>query len=93
MLETSQDLLFIILAFCALLLTVLMSFALFYVVMILRNANKMITEFRKKLERMDEIIDFLKDKLGEGFATFAVLAKGVLKIVEIFRETKRKRKK
>ena len=92
MLETSQDLLFIVLAFCALILTIFTTIGIFYLVMILRNANILVTEFRKKITRIDEIIDFLKDKLGDGFASFAIMAKGVLKAVEIFKEVKKKRK-
>lgn len=92
MLETSKDLLFIILAFCILWFTIFLTWAIFYLVMILRNANLMISDFRKKMEKLDEIADFIKDKLGEGFASFAVLAKGFLKVVEIFRDSKKKRK-
>lgn len=91
MLETSKDLLFIILAFCILWFTIFLTWAIFYLVMILRNANLMISDFRKKMEKLDEVVDFIKDKLGEGFASFAVLVKGVLKIVDIFRETKKKK--
>ena len=90
MLETSKDLLFIILAFCILWFTIFVTWALFYLIMILRNANLMVAEFRKKIQRIDEIVDFIKDKLGQSFATFAVLVKGVMKVIEIIKERKKR---
>lgn len=90
MLETSKDLLFIILAFCILWFTIFVTWALYYLIMILRNANLMVTECRKKVQRVDEIFDFVKDKLGKSFATFAILTKGILKVMEIMKERKKK---
>jgi hypothetical protein len=67
MLETSKDLLFVILAFCFLWLTVFMCWALYYIVVMLKNFSRMTISVREKLE--------------SGSNHVAVIAESVIKMV------------
>ncbi len=63
MLESSKDLLFIVLAFCALWLTIFLCWMIYYVAMILKNANEIVHEVRERLASIAEALDFVRSKV------------------------------
>jgi 20S proteasome alpha/beta subunit len=81
MLETSKDLLFVILAFCFLWLTVFMCWALYYIVVMLKNFSRMTISVREKLELADKILKLVHEKLESGSNHVAVIAESVIKMV------------
>jgi hypothetical protein len=98
MLETSKDLLFVVIAFCILWLTVFICWSLYYVVMMLRNASKITTSIREKMEIVDKILKLVHQKLETGSNHMAVLADSAIKLVGFIMEkqgkgsSKRKKK-
>ena len=99
MLETSRDLLNIILAFAILWITIFVCWGLWYMISMLRNFSRITTSLRKKMETVDKILDLVKEKLEKGSNHMAVLADSAIKLVGFFldkqgagRKTSRKKK-
>jgi hypothetical protein len=81
MLETSKDLLLVVIAFCVLWVTVFFCWALYYIVALLRDMSKMTLSVREKLELVDKILKLVKDKLEKGSNHMAVITDSVIKLV------------
>jgi uncharacterized membrane protein len=64
MLNTSLDLLYVVLAFCALWFTLFLSWWLFYLAQLTKNVNNLVEETHEKVRMLFEAVDFIKDKLG-----------------------------
>lgn len=63
MLESSKDLLYIVLAFSALWITLFLCWVMYSMAMILRRANDIIHELRERLRGISESVDFLRDRV------------------------------
>jgi len=63
MLETSQDLFYLVLAFCVLWLTVFLCWALYYMIRMLKQTNQFLEDVKQKIERVSSLFGFLKSKL------------------------------
>jgi len=66
MLETSKDVLYIVLSFCLLWLTAFLCWALFYLTRLLKQSNELVTETREKLEEFFSYLEDLKEKVASG---------------------------
>ena len=53
--ETSKDLLYVVLAFCVLWLTVFLSWLLYYVIAIVRDAESLIKQVKGAVEKVDSL--------------------------------------
>ena len=84
MLETSKDLLYVVIAFAILWVTVFFCWALYYVISMLRNVSKMAISIREKLELVDKILKLVKDKLEKGSNHMALLSDSAIKLVGFF---------
>ncbi len=87
MLETSKDLLYIALAVSALLLTFFLSWALFYIVSMLKRARDMVNSFsdlvtsiKEKIERLESLIDTIEEKFKNSASYIPLLVKGITEI-------------
>ncbi len=94
MIETSKDLLYIVIAFCILWFTIFLCWMLYYIAMILRQANKMIKDWRERISRIEEFFASLKGK----FENVGPILEGAKKVIGFIKEreekkTKRKKKK
>lgn len=65
-------------------------FAVFYVVLILRNMNKMFTSVREKMELVDKILRMVKDKLEKGTSHMAMIADSAMKLAGFVMDKKKK---
>jgi len=99
MLNSSTDLLLIVIALCVLWFTIFICWALYYVVTMLKDFSRMTTSIREKLELVDNILKLVKDKLERGSDHMAIIADSAIKIVGFFMEkqkegdkTKKKKK-
>jgi len=63
MFETSKDILFLVIAFCVLWVTVFLCWVFYYVMRILRNANHIVEEFRSKLQALTDAINYIRGKV------------------------------
>ncbi|MFA6382554.1 MAG: hypothetical protein WCX08_04790 [Candidatus Buchananbacteria bacterium] len=90
MLETSKDLLLVVIAFCILWLTVFICWAMYYVVTMLKNFSKVTTSVREKMEIIDKILKLVHEKLDKGSNHMAVLADSAIKLVGFLMEKQKK---
>lgn len=70
--ETSRDLLNVVLAFSVLWVALFLSWMLYYATQILRHANEMVEEVQDRLHELSESVGYIRDKLelvgaGVGF--------------------------
>ncbi|NTW22882.1 hypothetical protein HGA34_05095 [Candidatus Falkowbacteria bacterium] len=91
--QSSQDVLNMTLAFCALLLSVLVGWFIFYLVMMVREMFKAVHGVNEKIERVGAVIDALKDKIEHSASYLLLIGEGVKKLVEIMVNNKTKKKK
>jgi hypothetical protein len=77
MLETSKDILYIVIAFCVLWVTVFMCWMFYYVAKILRNTSAMVEEFRMKLYALTETINSIRGKVEHMSSLMTLGSSGV----------------
>lgn len=63
MFETSKDILYLVIAFSVLWLTIFTAWGIYYIVMILREAKIMLRDIRKKIEMLEGLIKAGKERL------------------------------
>lgn len=63
MFDTSKDILYIVLAFCSVWLTIFLCWALYYFAMTIKNANEVISEIRDKVHAIVKALDYIQEKL------------------------------
>lgn len=90
MLETSKDLLFVVIAFAILWFTVFVCWALYYVIVMLRNVSKITISIREKMEVVDKILKLVKDKLEKGSSNMAMISDTAIKLAGFFMEKQKK---
>ena len=82
MIASSQDLLFLVLAFCALWITIFLCWALYYLIAILRDAKWAVAETREKVEQAGRLIDTIEEKVHSSGTYFGLIARAVTQFVE-----------
>lgn len=63
MIETTKDILWLVLSFCILWLTIFICWVIYYIAMILRESKRMIVDVRKKIELVEGLVKAAKEKL------------------------------
>ncbi|MEK7173414.1 MAG: hypothetical protein AAB740_05605 [Patescibacteria group bacterium] len=82
MLETSKDILYLVIAFCVLWITVFLCWMFFYVAKILKSANQIVEEFRARLQLLTEALNFIRGKVDNIHSLLGVAGSGVAGIVK-----------
>ncbi|HPV70825.1 MAG TPA: hypothetical protein PKY08_02940 [Candidatus Magasanikbacteria bacterium] len=90
MLENSKDLLYIVLSFCILWLTVFLCWFIYYLVSILRGANNMVEEMRERFRGIEEAIRTMRDKMEHATNSFSFVSEGIVKLIQYFVSKKSK---
>lgn len=96
MLNTSQDVLYLTVSVCIALFTFFIVWIMYYIAQISKQSNEMITDFRSKMEELDETIHAMKDKVGasvERLSTVSDQVENILEIVTRFTRGRRGGKK
>ncbi len=93
MFETSKDLLFIVLAFSILWLTIFVSWTIYYVAMILKQVNSTMKKFTGVLEKIEALTDFIKEKVDKSSNYFAILLTGAKQVMDYFGNREAEEKK
>ena len=86
MIETSKDLLFIVLAFCILWLTIFLSWLLYYVISIIRDAEAVVRQVKAAVEKIDDLTRGVKARFDKSAASFTLVAQAVKELVVWFIE-------
>ena len=86
MLNTSKDILYIILSGCILLFTIFVCWAIYFMAMILREFKKIVADVRKKIELVESLIMALKEKLEHTSSHMKLLVETVANVAEYIKE-------
>lgn len=78
----SQDILFIVLAFCALWFTIFLCFVLFQLASLLKRLHGLVDEMRTKVGELEQAILGMKRKFDGNLAMVSGIAEGIKKIIE-----------
>jgi predicted PurR-regulated permease PerM len=84
MLENSKDLLYIVLSFSVLWVTVFLCWLIYYLVSILRNANEMVEELRERFRGIEDAIRSIRDKMEHATSTLSFVSEGVMRLIQYF---------
>lgn len=73
MFETSKDILYIVLSFCIIWVTVFLCWMFYYAARILRNTNRVVEEFRMRIQLLTDAINYVRAKV-ENISNLLTLA-------------------
>lgn len=76
-LESSKDILFLVLAFSALWFTAFVCWALYYVITILRDGAHAVREIRDRIAAIDEAVHAVREKIEGSLGSFGIVATGL----------------
>ena len=76
-LESSKDILYLVLAFCALWFTAFVCWLLWYVISIIRDVSRVVEEIHEKISAIDHAVRSAKEKFETYFGSFGVAAAGI----------------
>ncbi len=91
MLETSKDVLNIVLAISVLGISFFIAWSLFYLTMILKNLFTVVKEFKARLDKVDEAVTAFKNKIESSSSYLLLLGEGVKKLVEVMKSREKRR--
>ena len=86
--DTSQDLLFFILAIAVAVISVFLVWGLYYMVMILKKAYHAVKEVEEKLASLDVLFTTVKEHLMTSSESLRLMATVVTKLISVFQKRK-----
>jgi hypothetical protein len=86
LIQDSKDLLYVVIAFCILWLTIFLAWFIYYLAMMMREFFKVVREMRERIKKVDETIDVLKKKIEHSASYLSLIGDGVKKLVEVVKE-------
>ncbi|MEK7459196.1 MAG: hypothetical protein AAB663_02200 [Patescibacteria group bacterium] len=81
----SQDILYIVLAFCALWFTAFLCWLMYQVVAIVRHAHEVLSAAERKLDLLERSVTNIKAKFESGAGMFMTVADGLKRLVDLVR--------
>ena len=81
MLQT-KDLLYLVISFCIVWITVFLCWTFYYVMRLLRNANQIAEEFRGRLQILTETINYVRGKIEHMSGLMTLLSGGLSEYVK-----------
>lgn len=81
----SQDILYIVLAFCALWFTAFLCWLMYQVVSVVRHAHDVLSMAERKLDLLERSVSGIKAKFDSGTALFVTVADGLKRLVDVVR--------
>ena len=82
MFETSKDILYLVISFCVLWTTVFLCWMFYYVMRLLRNANRVVEEFRVRLQALTEAINYVRGKVEHMSGLMSLVTDGATGLVK-----------
>ncbi len=92
MIESTKDILYLVLAFCVLWFTIFLAWAIYYVAMILREFKTMLTDLRKKVELLENVLKAFKEKLESTSSHMKLLVETAVNVAEFIKDRKKEKK-
>lgn len=81
----SHDILYIVLAFCALWFTAFLCWLMFQVVSIIKHAHEVLAMAERKLDLLERSVTGIKAKFDSGASMFVTVADGLKRLVDVVR--------
>ena len=81
LLQSSQDLLNIVLALCIFMFTIFLCWSIYYFARIMQQAFKMIKEMRERINKIDEAVKAFKEKIEHSTSYLMLIGEGMKKSV------------
>ncbi len=75
--DSSKDILYLVISFCILWVTVFLCWMLYYVMRLLRNANQIVEEFRVRLQSLTDAVSYIKGKVEHISGLMTMMTNGV----------------
>ena len=86
LIQDSKDLLYVVLAFCILWLTIFLAWFIYYLAMMMREFFKIVREVKGGIKKVEETVDVLKKKIEHSASYLSLIGDGVKKLVEVVKE-------
>jgi len=93
MLETSKDFFYILSGISIFCLAFFLSYFLFYLILILRDVNKITKEAKIILDKLEQLINFIKNQVRTSYNYINIFTEGAKKIMEVLQSSQAKPKK
>lgn len=95
MVDSSKDILFLILSAAIVTLTFFVAWTLFLVIQMLRDARAMTDSVRRDVEKVSELLDLLKEKIASSASYLGIIAEGARHLVKFWqnRQTRKTTKR
>lgn len=93
LIQSSQDLLNVVLAFVALWLAIFVGWFFFYLAMMAREAYRAIRGVNDKIDKAGAVLDAFKEKIEHSASYLLLIGEGVKKLVEVMSKQKTRKKK
>lgn len=91
LIQTSKDLLNVVIAFCVLWLTIFIAWFIYYLAMIMRQAYLATKDIRERIHKVDEAIKAFKEKIEHSASYLVLIGEGIKKIVEFMKDRAEKK--
>lgn len=83
-LESSKDILNLVIAFSVLWFTAFVCWALYYLISILRDTARLIEDVREKLDALQAAIEGVKERMAKSASALGTMATGAKFLMELF---------
>ena len=93
LINDSHDLLNIVIALSVLLFTLFSCWAIYYLARILQQMFKVLKETRDRLNKFDELVKMVKEKIEHSASYLPLIFEGIKKLVELMKSRAEKKKK
>ena len=93
LINNSHDLLNIVIALSVLLFTIFSCWAIYYLARILQQMFKVVKETRDRLNKFDELVKMVKEKIEHSASYLPLIFEGIKKLVELMKSRAEKKKK
>lgn len=90
--ESSRDILNIVLAFCILWFTAFLCWALYYVISLLRDASRTAAEIRDRLHAIDDAVRGVRERFETAVGSFGAFTAGLKLLMGYLEKRKEKMK-
>ena len=91
--STSQDIFFLVLAFCILWLTAFFAWLMYYAIRSVKQVYETISSIKEKIDAVDTVIKLIKDKLNSSASYLTMIVGGITKIIGLLGTGEDKKKK
>jgi F0F1-type ATP synthase membrane subunit b/b' len=79
---SSQDVLYIVISFCALTVTVFLSILFFYMIKFFKNISKIVEEFRVRLQGLMDVATHIRNKVEQMSSILSLVTDGAVGFVK-----------